>query len=74
MLRASPSANTALHNVRYICTTNFTIRTRRTDKPTESTAEATQADDKKAWSSSHRGLPELPHHALKLDEQHWRSA
>ena len=48
--------------------------TRRTGKPAESAAEATQADDQEAWSASHRGLSELPHHALKPDEQYWRSA
>ncbi len=49
-------------------------RKRRSGEPAESAAAATQADDQEAWIARFDRFPELPHHALQPDEQHWRPA
>ncbi len=46
----------------------------RAGQPAKSAASATQANSEKAWIASNGGFSKLPHHALKPDEQYWRSA
>ncbi len=52
----------------------FHERKRRSGEPAESVAAATQADDQEAWIARFDRFPELSHHALQPDEQHWRPA
>src|SRR6267154_993636 len=47
---------------------------RRSGEPAESVAAATQAVDQEAWIARFHRFPELSHHALQPDEQHWRPA
>ncbi len=43
-------------------------------EPAESIAAATPADNQEAWIARFHRFPELSHHALQPDEQHWRPA